>query len=306
MTSSVGYPDTLTGMAWDVTRIPDLTGQRFVVTGANSGLGRECALALGAAGAMVTLACRDVMAAQPVARRIGANAEVRRLDLADQSSIRDFARAVGEVDVLINNAGVMGAPKRTTRDGFELQFGTNHLGHFALTGLLIDRIGSRVLTLTSAMHRLGRIDFGDPNYERRKYERWTAYGQSKLANLMFANELARRLAAAGSPVASMAAHPGYAATGLQGHTESVMDVLLRVGNAVLAQSAADGALPALFAATSPDAESGVLYGPGAFGGLRGAPKPNSQSGAAKNAETARRLWTLSEDLTGVRFGLRTA
>ncbi|MDF0528494.1 oxidoreductase [Tsukamurella sp. 8F] len=288
---------------WSAADIGDQTGRHFVVTGANSGLGKETALALGRAGATVTLACRDVLKAQPVAAEMGDRASVRHLDLADLRSVREFAGAVGDIDVLINNAGVMGTPLRRTADGFEMQFGTNHLGHFALTGLLLDRISERVVTMSSFMHHLGQVDLADPNYERRRYERWTAYGQSKLANLQFALELARRLSAAGSSVSSAAAHPGYAATGLQSHTESFMDAVMGLGNRLLAQPAAEGALPELYAATSADAASGGFYGPKQLFGMRGRPGKSRMSGAARNTEAAAGLWQLSEDLTGVTFPL---
>ncbi len=287
---------------WKFGDIPDQSGRHFVITGANSGLGRSAALALGRAGATVTLACRDVLKAQPVAREIGVRAAVRRLDLADLSSVREFAATVPDIDVLINNAGIMAPPLRRTRDAFELQFGTNHLGHFALTGLLLDRISDRVVTMSSLAHHFGSIDLEDPNYERRHYERWAAYAQSKLADLMFSFELARRLDAADSSVLAVAAHPGYAATALQSNTESVIGPLMGLGNRFLAQSADDGALPALYAAVAQDARSGGFYGPRWFG-MRGAPSSAIASHAARNTEVARRLWSLSEDLTGVRFAL---
>ncbi|MFC7754411.1 oxidoreductase [Tsukamurella soli] len=287
--------------AWNAADIPDQTGRHFVVTGANSGLGRATALALGRAGATVTLACRDVLKAQPVAREIGTRASVRRLDLADLASVREFAAVAGDIDVLINNAGVMAPPLRRTRDGFELQFGTNHLGHFALTGLLLDRIADRVVVLSSLAHQFGSIDLVDPDYERRRYERWSAYAQSKLADLMFSFELARRLDAAGSTVRAVAAHPGYAATALQTRNTSILNPIMELGNRLLAQSADDGARPSLYAAVSPDARSGGFYGPKALFGMRGAPGPSGSSRAARNTDVAAKLWTLSEDLTGVRF-----
>ncbi|WP_185981800.1 oxidoreductase [Skermania sp. ID1734] len=291
---------------WTSADIPDQKGRTFVVTGANSGLGEVAARALAAAGADVILACRDTVKGQRVARSIGGSAQVRELDLANLASVRAFASAVDRCDVLINNAGVMAVPKRQTADGFEMQIGTNHLGHFALTGLLLPKITDRVVTVSSGAHNAGRIDLADLNYEHRRYERWTAYGQSKLANLLFAFELQRRLDAAGSAIKSVAAHPGYASTNLQSHTESVMDALMALGNRFLAQSAEMGALPELYAATSPDAVGGGYYGPGQMFGMRGYPAPSSCSSQAKDAETAARLWTLSEDLTGVTFDFAAA
>ncbi|MFF0814860.1 oxidoreductase [Rhodococcus sp. NPDC003318] len=285
---------------WTADDIGDQTGRTFVVTGANSGLGAEAAKALGAAGATVILACRTVDKAAPVAAQIGANAQVRRLDLADLASVREFAAGVDAVDVLINNAGVMAVPKSTTVDGFEMQFGTNHLGHFALTGLLLDRITDRVVTMSSALHRIGTVNLDDLNWQRRRYGRWPAYGQSKLANLLFAYELDRRLSAAGSTVKSLAAHPGYASTGLQSHTHSIWDRLMGVGN-LFAQSAAMGALPELYAATVPSAVSGGFIGPDGPFEQRGHPKVVRSSGKSHDRAVAAALWSESERLTGVTY-----
>ncbi|MFJ4656672.1 oxidoreductase [Nocardia sp. NPDC088792] len=285
---------------WDISDIPDQGGRTFIVTGANSGLGAVTARALAGAGAKVIMACRNEVKARPVAAEIGANAQVRRLDLADLSSVREFADSIDAADVLINNAGVMAIPLKRTAEGFEMQIGTNHLGHFALTGLLLDKIRDRVVTLSSGMHAMGRIDLEDLNWERRKYQRWAAYGQSKLADLMFARELQRRLTAAGSPKLSVAAHPGYAATDLQSHTESLQDALLAVANRVVAQSAEMGALPSLYAATA-DVKPGGYYGPTGLRGLRGHPGPSGSSAASKDEVTARRLWELSEQLTKVSY-----
>ncbi|GAA4489465.1 oxidoreductase [Rhodococcus olei] len=288
---------------WTARDITDQTGRTVVVTGANSGLGAETAKALGAAGATVILACRNVDKAAPVAAAIGANAQVRRLDLADLASVREFAAGVDSVDVLINNAGVMAVPKSTTAEGFEMQFGTNHLGHFALTGLLLDRITDRVVTMSSLMHRFGSINLDDLNWERRRYSRWPAYGQSKLANLMFAYELDRRLTAAGSTVKSLAAHPGYAATGLQGHTQSLWDRFMGIGN-LFAQSAEMGALPELYAATVDSVSSGTFIGPDGPFEQRGYPRVVGSSGKSHDRAAAASLWGESERLTGVtyRFG----
>ncbi|NKY52300.1 oxidoreductase [Nocardia vermiculata] len=285
---------------WDISDIPDQSGRTVIVTGANSGLGAATTRALAAAGAQVVMACRDEVKARAVADSIGPRAQVRRLDLADLASVREFARGVDGADVLINNAGVMAVPLRRTADGFEMQFGTNHLGHFALTGLLLDKISDRVVTVSSGAHLIGRIDLTDPNYQHRKYERWRAYGQSKLANLMFAYELQRRLTAAGSSKLSVAAHPGYAATELQSHTETMLDGVMALGNRILGQAPEMGALPSLYAATA-QVEPGAFYGPSALGGLRGHPARSGSSQASKDEVTARRLWDLSEKLTEVDF-----
>ena len=286
---------------WTAADIADQSGRTFIVTGANSGLGAVAARALAHKGAHVILACRNVDKADTVARSIGTNAEVRQLDLADLSSVRDFAESVDAADVLINNAGVMALPQRRTRDGFEMQFGTNHLGHFALTGLLLPKIADRVVTLSSNMHVAGTIDLEDPNYEKRRYERWTAYGQSKLANLMFAYELQRRLEAAGSAKKSLAAHPGYAATELQSNTASFYDKFMAIGNKILAQSAEMGALPELFAATDPALPGGSYIGPDGFMNNRGYPKRVGSNAKSKDKAVAAKLWDLSEQLTGVSY-----
>jgi NAD(P)-dependent dehydrogenase (short-subunit alcohol dehydrogenase family) len=217
--------------------------------------------------------------------------------------VRAFAGELeGDFDVLVNNAGVMAVPRSKTADGFEMQLGTNHLGHFALTGLLIGRIRDRVVTISSGAHRMGRMNFDDLQSERR-YQRWMAYGQSKLANLLFMMELQRRLDAAGSDVLSIAAHPGYAATGLQAHTESIQDQIMGVFNHVIAQSAAMGALPTLYAATE-DVPGAAYVGPDGLLEQRGHPHLVDMSGAAKNQRDAQRLWDVSEELTGVTFALR--
>lgn len=288
---------------WTASDIPDQTGRTFVVTGANSGLGKVAAEALGAAGAQVVLACRTTTKAEPVAARIGERAEIRALDLADLASVRSFADGLGKVDVLINNAGVMALPKRRTADGFEMQIGTNHLGHFALTGLLLDRITDRVVTMSSFMHRAGAIDPDDLNWERRRYDRWRAYSQSKLANLLFTYELDRRLTAAGSTVKAVAAHPGYAATELQAHTESIQDRVMSLSNRIFAQSAEMGALPELYAATAAEVTGGRYYGPDGLGERRGHPKKVHSNAKSRDEAMADRLWELSEKLTGVSFNL---
>src|SRR5450432_2107375 len=204
---------------WSTTDIPDLSGRRVIVTGANSGIGRAAARALAGAGAHVTLAVRNTDKGDTAAATMGSETEVRRLDLASLASVRDFAAGwEGDIDLLINNAGVMVPPLTRTEDGFELQFGTNHLGHFALTNLLLEHVTGRVVTVSSIAHRSGSIDFDDLNWDRKPYKAWRAYGQSKLANLLFTAELQRRLAIAGSHVLATAAHPGYASTNLQFHS----------------------------------------------------------------------------------------
>jgi NAD(P)-dependent dehydrogenase (short-subunit alcohol dehydrogenase family) len=286
---------------WTAADIPDQTGRTVVVTGANSGLGAAAARILATAGAHVVIACRDTRKGEAAATRIDGSVEVRHLDLADLASVREFAESISSVHVLINNAGVMAVPERRTRDGFELQLGTNHLGHFALTGLLLPRLHDRVVTMSSVLHRIGRIDLDDLNWQRRRYQRWLAYGQSKLANLLFSYELQRRLTAAGSPLRSLAAHPGYAATELQGHTESFQDGLMALGNRLIAQSADMGALPVLYAATMPDAPGGAFYGPDGLGEQRGHPRRVGSSRASRDERVAAELWTRSERLTSVAF-----
>ena len=252
---------------------------------------------------------RKAEAAEAEIRRVvpGAELEMRKLDLADLSSVRAFAAGIDGLDVLVNNAGVMMPPRSLTRDGFELQFGTNHLGHFALTGLLIERLAHgtdpRVVTVSSLEHRPGRIDFGDLASERG-YDPRRAYQRSKFANVVFALELDRRLRAAGSPVKSVLAHPGYSATKLQttGPT-GAMKALLRVGNRVFAQSAERGALPQLHAAAGPGVEGGEFYGPDGFNQLRGKPTLVRPVEQARDRELGRRLWEVSEQLTGVRYPL---
>jgi len=281
-----------------------MTGRSVILTGANSGIGRAAASALAGAGARVVLAVRDTTKGQEAAATMSGDTEVRRLDLASLTSIREFAADwEGELNLLINNAGVMAPPLTRTADGFELQFGTNHLGHFALTNLLLQHVTGRVVTVSSTGHRMGSIDFDDLNWERKPYRPWRAYGQSKLANLLFTAELQRRLTAAGSAVLATAAHPGYAATNLQFHSgRRVLDIVSIVGNRLLAQDADGGALPTLYAAVA-DIPGDSFAGPGGFMEQRGAPKLVQRSDAAKDTDVARRLWDVSEELTGVRFPL---
>ncbi|MGH2743469.1 MAG: oxidoreductase [Thermoleophilaceae bacterium] len=299
---------------WTAERIPDQSGRTAIVTGANSGLGLVTARELAHAGAHVVLACRDTQKGEAARRECeravpGGELELERLDLASLDSVREFAKRYRAghdgLDLLVNNAGVMATPRRRTADGFELQFGTNHLGHFALTGLLIGamegRDDARVVTLSSEAHRISRIAFDNLGGDRR-YFRWRAYGQSKLANLLYALELDRRLRATGSTVKSLAAHPGYAATNLQFAGPPAVDAaVMRLSNKLIAQSDEMGALPTLYAATEPGLEGGTYVGPDGFQELRGHPKRGSPSSAARDEQVARRLWGVSEEMTGVRF-----
>ncbi len=301
---------------WSSDQIPDQRGRTAIVTGANSGLGFATALELARHGAEVLLACRDTVKGEEALRAItarapGARVQAAALDLASLDSIASFAERFRErpehnLDLLVNNAGVMAPPRRLTADGFELQLGTNHLGHFALTGLLIahmqGRADARVVTLSSNAHKLGRISFENLQGERR-YMRWAAYNQSKLANLLFALELDRRLRVSGSNIKSVAAHPGYAATNLQFAAPPMFDrVVMRLTN-LAAQSADAGARPALYAATQPGLEGGSYVGPDGPGEFRGAPRIVAPARAARDESAAARLWALSEELTGVRFSL---
>jgi NAD(P)-dependent dehydrogenase (short-subunit alcohol dehydrogenase family) len=284
--------------------LPDMTGRSVIVTGANSGIGAAAARALASAGARVVLAVRSLDKGRAAAATMPGETEVRELDLASLASVREFAAAWdGEIDLLINNAGVMAPPLTRTADGFELQFGTNHLGHFALTNLLLEHVTGRVVTVSSTAHRFGRIDFEDLNWERKPYNAWRAYGQSKLANLLFTAELQRRLTAAGSDVLATAAHPGYAATNLQSHSQRrSLDLLMAISNRLFAQDENGGALPTLYAAVV-DIPGNSFAGPGGFMERRGAPKLVDRSGAARDMDVARRLWEVSEKLAGVRFPL---
>jgi NAD(P)-dependent dehydrogenase (short-subunit alcohol dehydrogenase family) len=289
---------------WNVTDIPDQTGRSAVVTGANSGLGIATVRALAGAGAHVVLAVRDPKRGEAAAADVHGSVEVRRLDLADLASVRDFAASWrGDLDLLINNAGVMNVPESATRDGFETQFGTNHLGHFALTNLLLSHITDRVVTVSSGAHRMPgspRIHFDNLNLTG-EYAPITAYSQSKLANLLFTLELQRRLVESGSAVRALAAHPGYAATNLQSHDSSALRrALMWFGNRFMAQDSEAGALPTLYAAVQ-DLPGASYVGPDGLGEMRGAPTLVGRSPAASDPATARRLWTVSEELTGVTF-----
>ncbi|MFW6638735.1 oxidoreductase [Nocardiopsis algeriensis] len=291
-------------MKTSAIEIPDLGGRTAIVTGANSGVGLETTRILARMGARVVMAVRDEEKGRAAAADVRGDTEVRRLDLADLSSVRAFAeRWEGDIHLLVNNAGIMAVAQGRTADGFELQFGTNHLGHFALTNLLLENITGRVVTLSSVLHQLARgIDFDDIGMEKG-YTPFKAYARSKLANLLFTLELQRRLDAVGSPVLSTAAHPGYARTNLQSHgADPLVRRIGMLGNRILAQSAADGALPTIFAATQ-DVPGAAFAGPKAMGGTRGAPALTSRSEAAWDERAAKRLWTLSEEMTGVSFPL---
>jgi NAD(P)-dependent dehydrogenase (short-subunit alcohol dehydrogenase family) len=288
---------------WTTAAIPDQTGRTAVVTGANSGLGLATARALAGAGAHVVLAVRDTSRGEEAARTVNGSTEVRRLDLADLSSVREFAAGWhGDLDLLVNNAGVMNIPEARTKDGFEMQFGTNHLGHFALTNLLLPHVTDRVVTLSSGAHRAPRTRLHLDNLDLSgEYRPMTAYSRSKLANLLFTLELHRRLTDAGSPVRALAAHPGWAATNLQGHDASAARrAFLRLGNRLVAQDSLAGALPTLYAAVE-DLPGNSYVGPGGPFEMRGAPRLVGRSAAARDTEAARRLWTVSEELTGVAF-----
>ena len=287
---------------WTTDDIPAQTGRTVVVTGATSGLGLATARALAGAGARVVLAVRDVDRGAAVAAELAGDTEVRRLDLTDLESVRGFAGAWdGPLDVLVNNAGIMMVPAGVTVDGFELQFGTNHLGHFALTNLLLPHVTDRVVTVASTAHRAGTIVLDDLNWQRRPYSPERAYGQSKLANLLFTLELQRRLTEAGSRVRAVAAHPGWSATNLQGRTGSaVKNGFMAVGNRLWGTSAEEGARPILFAATA-DIPGNSYAGPGGTLQMRGTPALVGRTGAASDPEMAKKLWTASAELTGTDF-----
>lgn len=306
----------MTNQPWTAADIPDQSGRTAIVTGANSGLGLVTAEQLASRGAHVVMAVRDLgkgrdARAALLARHPSAHVEVRRLDLSDLHSVRQFVNEVRgnglSPDLLVNNGGVMFPPRRLSLQGQEIQFATNHLGHFALTGLLLDlmrtRSDPRVVTVTSILHHRGRIHFDDLTGER-SYSPFSYYAQSKLANVLFGLELHRRLSAADAQVSSVLAHPGYAATNLQtaGPT-GVLRLLGRLGNRILAQPPAAGALPQLFAATAPQVRGGQFYGPDGPFESRGHPRLVQPSHAGGDPTTARRLWEVSEQLTEVRFDL---
>ncbi len=315
-----GEPASLASRGWTDRHVPALDGRRYFVTGANTGLGYQTARVLAQRGAHVVLACRDlargVGARERLLREVpGAHADTTHLDLANLGSVRrtaqTFVSVLDRLDGLICNAGVMGLPFRRTADGFEYQFGVNHLGHFALVGLMLPLLlrtpGARVVVVSSNLHKRGRLDLlDDANWERHPYDRWQAYNQSKLANLLFAFELDRRLRAAGAPVLAVAAHPGYAATELQPRAarlggSRLERLLMAVANRLVAQSAAAGAWPILRAATDPAVRGGEYYGPSRWRELRGPAVRVEPSAAARDADAAARLWRWSEDATGVRY-----
>ena len=295
---------------WTFDNIPPQTGRTAIVTGANTGIGYETALALARKGAHVILACRDLKKAEAAVERITAerpagSARARELDLSDLESVRRFAEKFAaeheRLDLLINNAGVMVPPYSKTAQGFELQFGTNHLGHFALTAQLLPVLqrtaGSRVVVVSSTAHRMGKVDLEDLNFQRRGYRAWPAYCQSKLANLLFARELQRRLQAAGSAVLVTAAHPGWTATELQRTAGAV-----RLFGPLLAMTPPQGALPTLRAATDLEAKSGDYFGPDGLFEMRGAPRRVGQSKRAQDDQVAAALWkSAADEFTLVSF-----
>ncbi|MEV4036328.1 oxidoreductase [Streptomyces umbrinus] len=297
---------TLKSSGWNTTRLPDLTGRTAVVTGANSGIGLAAAGALAHAGARVVLAVRDTDRGEAAAATVTGTRgplDVRRLDLADLASVREFAASwQGDLDLLINNAGVGGAAEGRTSDGFETHFGTNHLGHFALTNLLLPHITDRLVTVASNTHKFSGngMHFDNLNLTG-EYAPMRAYSQSKLANLLFTLELQRRLGAVGSPVRALAAHPGWAATNLASHdTVLLRRIGIQLGNRFIAQDSEAGALPTLYAAVQ-DLPGASYVGPDGMGEHRGAPTLVGRIPAASDPEAARRLWTVSEELTGVAF-----
>lgn len=284
--------------------VPTLAGRTVVITGANSGIGLEAARTFAAREAHVILAVRDLSRGHRAASTLAGSTEVRRLDLADLASVRTFVAGLpGEIHLLVNNAGVLTPPFGRTQDGFELQFGINHLGHFALTNLLLPQVTGRVVTVASSAHRTGAIDFDDLNWTTRRYRRGAAYAQSKLANLLFTLELQRRLEAAGSPVMATAAHPGWASTNLgTAPYGAAVNSLIGLASRVFAQDAVGGAAPTLYAATAPMPGAGYA-GPGNRHELAGPPRLVGRSAAASDPVAATRLWDASERLTGATFPL---
>ena len=298
---------------WSIEDIPSQAGRTVIITGATSGIGYATAKVLADRGARVVIAARNEAKAAEAVARIGGATETRPLDLADLDSVREFAAGWDEpIDILINNAGVMAVPLSRTAQGFELQFGTNHLGHFALTNLLLPKItdpgraggkSGSVACVASTAHRMGHIDLADLNWEHKRYQQWPAYGQSKLANLLFVLELQRRLSAAGSAVRALAAHPGWARTNLQGHSSNpIADRATLMITRAIAQPAAHGAWPTLCAATA-DLPGGSYVGPGQLFETRGRPQLVGRSAEASDPRLAAQLWTASEQLTGVGFPL---
>jgi NAD(P)-dependent dehydrogenase (short-subunit alcohol dehydrogenase family) len=299
--------------AWTADDIPDLTGRIAVVTGANSGLGHQVVIELARHGAHVVLACRDLERGAKAMQDVAGSAELLRLDLADLASVREFTRAFSQehprLDLLVCNAGVMATPYRTTADGFELQFGTNHLGHFALTGLVLRQLlaapSARVVVVSSNLHRIGALFSADLTSSGR-YQAWVAYGRSKFANLLFMHELQRRAAAAGTGLLAVGAHPGWAATNLQEtgprmRGSRIGQALARLGNRLLSQPVEMGALPLLRAATDPEARPADFFGPSGLAGYHGPPERAGSSRRARNPQLGHALWEKSERLTGVTY-----
>jgi NAD(P)-dependent dehydrogenase (short-subunit alcohol dehydrogenase family) len=286
---------------WTAADLPSFAGRTVIITGANSGLGAVTARELTGRGAMIVMAVRNTSKGDAAAREITGDVEVRQLDLQDLASVRHFADGIDKADVLINNAGIMAAPYALTKDGFESQIGTNHLGHFALTNLLLPKLTDRVVTVSSMAHWPGRINFDDLNWKTRRYSAWLAYSQSKLANLLFTSELQRRLEAVGSPLRALASHPGYSHTNLQGASgRKLGDALISAATLVVATNADFGARQTLYAA-SQDLPGNTFVGP-RFGYI-GRTQPVGRSRRARDAATATALWELSEQLTGTKFPL---
>jgi|TARA_B110000977_G_scaffold117417_1_gene151620 NAD(P)-dependent dehydrogenase (short-subunit alcohol dehydrogenase family) len=296
---------------WNESDIPDQTRKVFIVTGASSGLGKETVIELARKNATVVIAARDLNASESVKSEIlninkDANVDVQELDLASLNSIQKFSKVVNKkykkIDVLINNAGVMACPHSKTEDGFEIQIGTNHLGHFALTGLLLSTLkntkNSRIVNISSIAHKSGNIDFNDLNWEKRKYKTWGAYGDSKLANLYFTYELSRKLGQNNGNPKVLAAHPGYSDTSLQRYSG-----FFKVLNKIIAQKSSIGALAGIRAAIDPIAQSDDYYGSPSLGEMRGHPVLLKSNELSYNKENAEKLWKLSEELTGVKFNI---
>lgn len=294
----------MTAMAFRLADTPDQHGRTFVVTGANGGLGEVVTRTLAANGATVVMACRNTAKAQQIADSITGDVTVAALDLGSLASVRDFAAQQRGFDVLVNNAGIMNIPMRRTVDGFEMQFGVNHLGHFALTGLLLDRIGDRVVTVSSIAHKqTPKFWIDDLNYEHRFYQRNLAYAQSKLANLMFARDLQHRLRAAGSPLRSYAVHPGVSATELFDNDKSLPGLVAKYGMTLVGQPPERAAESIVFAATTADADPDTYWGPTKLNQARGPVGPCPSNRLSKDQRLWRRLWEESEKMTGVHYPL---
>jgi hypothetical protein len=286
---------------WTASDLPSFTGRTVIITGANSGLGAITARELARHGAKIIMAVRNTTKGETAAQEIPGQVEVRRLDLQDLSSVRQFADGIGTADILINNAGVMAVPYAETADGFESQIGTNHLGHFALSNLLLPKLTDRVVAVSSMAHWPGRISLDDLNWKKRRYRPWLAYAQSKLANLLFTSELQRRLDAAGSSLRAVAAHPGYSHTNLQGATgHRLSDALMSAVTRIVATDADFGARQTLYAA-SQDVPGDTFIGPRY--GQAGRTQAVGRSRAAQDTATGTALWDLSEQLTGTKFPL---